>query len=89
MSGDESVPPETMIILRALKVRDCCCLGELVSIQLIREALVTYGGVKRLRWDGPHTHGFSVFHDYFVNLCVALKVQVGVHGSSRVDICMG
>ena len=89
MSGDESVPPDTMIILRALKVRDCCCFVELVSIQLIRGSLVTYGGVKRLCWDGPHAHGFSVFHDYFVNFCVALKVQIGVHCSSRVDICMG
>lgn len=32
MSGDESVPPETTICLRTLKVLDCCCLEELVSV---------------------------------------------------------
>ena len=34
--GEESVPPEITIIFLARKVRDCCCLGGLVSIRLIR-----------------------------------------------------
>jgi hypothetical protein len=65
-----------MIILRALKVRDCCCLGELVSIRLRRGIFITYGWVERLCWHGSDTDGLSIFHNDFVNLGVALEVQV-------------
>ena len=81
MSGDESVPPQMMIILRALKVRDCCCLGGLVSIQLIRGFSCTYGWVERLGGNSADTDGFAVFHDDFVDFGVTLEVQVGVHCS--------
>jgi hypothetical protein len=40
------VPPETMICLRARKVRDCCCLEGLVSI------MPSSGGGADLRMDG-------------------------------------
>ena len=64
------------IILLARKVRECCCLGELVSIRLFKGLLVTYGWMERLRWHSSNTDGFSIFHDDFVNLGVALEVQI-------------
>lgn len=39
-----------------------------------------------LGWDGCNAHGTSVFDDDFVDLGVALQVQVGVLGSSAVDV---
>ena len=77
-----------MICLRARKVRDCCCLEELVSIQLIRGILRTYGWVKRLCGDSPNANCYAILHDNLVNLGIALEVEVLVNRSSAVDVCV-
>lgn len=82
------MPPDTMICLRARKVRDCCCLEELVSIQLVRGTLRTYGWVKGLCGDGPNSDCHTILHDDLVDLGVALEVEVLVNRSSAVDVCV-
>jgi hypothetical protein len=88
MSGDERVPPETMICRRALNVRDCCCIWELVSVKFRYGNFLTYAWVKRLCWHGSDSNCLAILDDDFINLGIALEVKVLVNGAGRVDICV-
>jgi hypothetical protein len=71
------VPPETIICFLALKVRDCSCLGELVSIMSIYgEEVETYGWVEGFGRNSSNSDCFAVFQDDFVDFGVALEMQV-------------
>ena len=42
--------------------------------------------MKRFSWNGPDSNCLSVLHDNFVNLGVALQVQILVNRSSGMDV---
>jgi len=78
-----------MICLRAVNVRDCCCLGGRVSIMLPEGYLLTYGWMERLGWHSPHADCLSVFDYNLVDLGVTLQVQILMDGSRRMNVGMG
>ncbi len=46
----------------------------------------TYGWMERLCRYGAYSNRNSVFHDDLVDLSVALQMEIGVNGTSAVDI---
>jgi len=74
INGEDNVPPEMMICLRALKVRDSCCSGGLASIMLRHKGRYAYGWMKGFGRDSADANGHTVFDDYFINFGVALEV---------------
>ena len=74
ISGEDSVPPEITICLRALKVRDCCCLEDLVSIMSAQRMGDAYGWMEWFGGNGPDCYRHAVLNYDFVDFGVALKM---------------
>jgi hypothetical protein len=76
MSGDESVPPDTTICLRARNVRDCCCFGELALIMFKMGMDLAYTWMKRLCRHSFDGDSLAILQNHMINLSITLQVKV-------------
>lgn len=90
MRGDDRVPPDTIICLRALKILVFSWLGWRGFVGLVPELVQSsteiWNQVSLHSLDG---HGTAILDDDLVNLRVAREVEVIVNSPSRMHVGMG